>query len=55
MLPSEIAQSGFPIPGLHHQNLLKAALLNGADMQKAYSLWRDNVDFENEVESASIR
>ena len=51
----EKIQSGYPLPGLQHQDLLKASLLKGSEMQAAYQSWRGGVDFEMEVESASIR
>jgi hypothetical protein len=47
--------AGNPFPSEKHELLLKAALLKGGDMFKAYRQWKAMVDFEKDVENASFR
>jgi hypothetical protein len=51
----KIHHSGNPFPSEKHGLLLKAALLKGDDMLRAYRQWKALIDFEKDVEYASFR
>jgi len=48
-------QAESPFPTNRQLLLLQAALLSGNDMLSAWKKWKEEVDFENEVEHASFR